>query len=122
MTMVDNYPPASAGTDETRSRRLFLIEGLDADDALLRVLGVFAVQQARVQAVAFTVADGRFALRLEAEGLAEQRTRHLRVRLETLPQVASVSMGWRGGLPAPGAGGPDRAPLIAVGPRLAASG
>lgn len=97
MTTADTYPPARSMADEGPSRYLFLIEGLDTADTLLRVLGPFAVQQARVQAVDFTVADGRFALRLEAEGLGPDRAHHLCRRLATLPLVTSVSIGWRNG-------------------------
>jgi len=97
MTTVDTYPPDGLTAGDGPSRYLFLIEGLDAIDTLMRVLGPFAVQQARLQAVLFTVADGRFALRLEAEGLSADRAHHLRRRLAVLPLVTGVSLGWRNG-------------------------
>jgi hypothetical protein len=97
MTTADTYPPAGLTAGDGQSRYLFLIEGLDTVDALMRVLGPFAVQQARVQAVVLTVADGRFVLRLEAEGLSADRAHHLRRRLAVLPLVTGVSIGWRNG-------------------------
>ena len=77
-------------------RYVFLIEGLDLGDALLRVLGVISVQQARVRDLSFDCADGRFQARLEVEGLEMRRAEHLSHRLAQLPLVSSVSFGWRG--------------------------
>lgn len=72
-------------------RYVLLIEGLDAADALLRVLGVVSVQQARVTELSFDCAEGRFRTRLEIEGVEAQRAQHLRHRLAQLPLVKDVS-------------------------------
>jgi hypothetical protein len=93
----DTYPPAQIEAPMTGRRHLFLVEGLDAIDALLRVLGPFAVQSGRLAEVSFSVADGRIAVRLEVEGLSQDRAEHLHRRLGQLPLVTSVSLGWRGG-------------------------
>jgi hypothetical protein len=77
-------------------RHVFLVEGLDAVDALLRVLGPFAVQSARLAEVRFEVENGRIAVRVEAEGLSQDRADCLRRRLQQLPVVTAVSLGWRG--------------------------
>ena len=74
-------------------RWLFLIEGIDGGDALLRVLGAVSVQQARVRALDFDGADGRFRARLEIEGLDAQRAEHLHHRLAQLPVALAVSVG-----------------------------
>lgn len=76
-------------------RHLFVVEGQDAADALLRVLGVVAVQQARLAGATFDVAAGRMVARMEVEGLSQDRAEHLRHRLAQLPAVTGVSLGWR---------------------------
>jgi len=83
-------------------RYVLLIEGIDLGDALLRVLGLVSVQQARVRDLRFDCADGRFQARLEVEGLEMRRARRLSLRLAQLPLVDSVSFGWRGCEKAPG--------------------
>ncbi len=77
-------------------RYVFLIEGLDVGEALLRVLGMISVQQTRIRALSFDCADGRFRARLETEGLDVRRAEHLSRRLSQSPLVSSVSFGWRG--------------------------
>jgi len=77
-------------------KRLYLIEGVDVVDALVRVLGLFAVQQARLSNVEFTAHEGRMTLKLEAEELDVDRADYLHRKLQLLPLVTSVAMGWRG--------------------------
>ncbi len=84
-----DQPPESAYGD----RWLFIIEGVDPGDALLRLLGIVAVQQARVRKLDFSGAGGRFQARLEVEGLAAKRAEHLRHRLAQLPIALAVSVG-----------------------------
>ncbi len=86
-------PDADAG------RYLLLIEGVDPGDALLRVLGLIAVQQARVTALTFDRRGHGFRAKLEVENLGVQRAEHLSRRLAQLPVVESVSFGWSGGPP-----------------------
>ena len=69
----------------------FLVEGFDSGDALLRVLGVFSVQQVRLVQVSFDSRYDGFRARLEVAGLGAQRADHLRRRLAELPCVRSVS-------------------------------
>lgn len=97
MTTADTYPPDTLMAGASPCRYLFLVEGLDEVDALLRVLGPFGVQQAQVRAVEYTVIDGHFALRMEAEGLGPDRAQHLCRKLQLIPLVTSVSIGWRNG-------------------------
>jgi hypothetical protein len=89
MTPSPEPDPAPAG------RHLLLIEGDDPGDALLRVLGVVSVQQARLSDLSFTREGGRFEARAEIAGLDGQRAEHLRRRLAQLPVVKGVSLGWR---------------------------
>jgi hypothetical protein len=93
---VENDPPAQADAAATPGRcYLFLIEGREATDALMRVLGPFAVQSAGLTRVTFGMAEGRFAARIEVEGLSQDRADYLSRRLTQIPLIASVSFGWR---------------------------
>lgn len=76
-------------------RRLFVIVADSAADALLRVLEPFALQQARLALVEMTPAEGAVNIRIEADALCDQRADRLRRRLEGLPAVRSVALGWR---------------------------
>lgn len=76
-------------------RRLFVIETDGAADALLRVLEPFALQQASLALVEMAPADGALRIRIEADALCDQRADRLRRRLEGLPAVRSVALGWR---------------------------
>ncbi len=82
---------------ERAGRYLFLVEGLDPGDALVRVLGVIGVQQAQVQELSFRRSGGRFEAKLQIAGLGVQRAEHLSRRLAQLPVVTGVSFGWSGG-------------------------
>ena len=75
--------------------RLYLIEGADVVDALVRVLGLFAIQQVRLSNVEFAADKGRMTLKLEAQGLDVDRADYLRRKLQLLPLVTSVATGWR---------------------------
>jgi hypothetical protein len=94
--LADTYPPAAAQASTTGRRHLFLIECPDDPDALVRLLGLFAVQQARLLTVAANAAAGRLAARIEVEGLSQDRAHHLCLRLRALPLATTVSLGWRG--------------------------
>lgn len=86
-------PAASEG--EPGRRLVFLIEGAEADDALMRVLGTCSVQQVRLTDLRFAAEGGRMSMRLEVEAFDEQRAEHLRRRLGQIPAISSVSLGWR---------------------------
>lgn len=83
-------PLAEAG------QHLFILEARNDSDALLRVLGCFAVQQAELVETR-AVADGAvLSMRIIARGLSPTRAELLRRRLCELPLAAQVSVGWRG--------------------------
>jgi hypothetical protein len=83
----------AASEPEPHGRYRFLIEGRDPGDALLRVLGVVAMQQAEVAAVEFRRTGPGFVAKLQLFGLDPQRAEHLSQRLAQLPVVLSVSFG-----------------------------
>lgn len=74
---------------------VFLIEMDAAPDALLRVLGPFALQGAMVTGLDLNRREGRMELRIEAEGVEAQAADQLGRRLEALPIVRTVGVGWR---------------------------
>jgi hypothetical protein len=84
-------------------RRLFLLRAPDEPDALVRVLNVVTLLQARLTRVeAEPVGDG-MSIRLEIEDAGEDRAEALARRLEACPSVRRLAFGWHGGL-APAAG------------------
>ena len=84
-----------ANRDDDQPRRLYLVEADAAPDALLRVLGPFAVAGAQVTAIELTEQETRHALRIEAKGLTAGGAEHLGAKLRALPIVRSVGLGWR---------------------------
>jgi hypothetical protein len=78
-----------------RDQQLFIVETSDSGDALLRVLGCFAVQQARLVETRAMVDGERLSMRIIAQGLTPNRVELLRRRISELPLAASVSVGWR---------------------------
>ncbi|HEX3364515.1 hypothetical protein [Phenylobacterium sp.] len=79
-------------------RYAFVIEAADAPDALVRVLTLFAVQPVALASVSMSQAGGRASIRIEAHGLDAQRAETLLRRLDGLPIVRSVGLGWRDAL------------------------
>jgi hypothetical protein len=79
--------------------RLFLVETSQAQDALLRVLSVFAVQQVALASVAFAGGPDGGSIRIEARRLSEAQAEHLSARLRSVPAVRGVSLGWRSAPP-----------------------
>jgi len=82
---------AEAKLDE----QLFIVDAPDSDDALMRVLGCFAVQQARLVDTRAVVDGARLSMRIVAQGLSAARVDQLRRRISELPLAATVSVGWR---------------------------
>ena len=78
-------------------QQLFIVEAPDTGDALLRVLGCFAVQQARLVDTRAVVDGARLSMRIVAQGLSPGRVEQLRRRISELPLSATVSVGWRSG-------------------------
>jgi hypothetical protein len=83
---------------DDRKRRLFLVRAADEPDALVRVLGVVTLLQARLRRIeAEPVGDG-LSIRLEIEDAGEHRAEALARRLEACPSVRRLAFGWQGGL------------------------
>lgn len=85
---------------EPARRYAFLIEAIEAPDALLRVLTLFAVQPVSLASVAMVRRLDVCEIRVEADGLEGGRAETLVRRLSSLPSVRSVALGWRGAWPA----------------------
>jgi len=78
-------------------QQLFLVEARNGADALLRVLGCFAVQQAELVETHSQIEGERLSMRIVVQGLSPSRVDQLRRRIGELPLAASVSVGWRAG-------------------------
>jgi hypothetical protein len=76
-------------------RYAYVIEAADAPDALVRVLTLFAVQPLAVASVTMVRGEARCSIRIEADGLDARRAESLLRRLDGLPVVNSVGLGWR---------------------------
>ena len=72
-------------------RHCFVVEAVDAPDALVRVLTPFAVQGARLVSV---VLDGG-RIHIQVDGLDAWRAETLLQRLRGMPVVIGVAVGWR---------------------------
>ncbi len=79
-------------------RRLFLVGAADEPDALMRVLNVVTVLQARVRRLEAEPADDGLSIRLEIDDPGEQRAEALARRLEACPAVRRLAFGWQSGL------------------------
>ena len=76
-------------------QHIFILEARNDTDALLRVLGCFAVQQAQLVETRAVAEGARLSMRVVTEGLSPGRAESLRLRLGELPLAATVSVGWR---------------------------
>lgn len=75
-------------------RHVFLIEMDAGPDALVRALGPFALHEARVVGLGLDHGDDRMRLRVEAAGVCADLARRLGLKLEALPAVRAVGVGW----------------------------
>ena len=90
-------PPSQPDEDTPgeERRRLFLVTTDDTPDALMRVLGVASVQQARLRALTATPEGQTLAIRLEIEDQGDQRAEALAARLTACLSVRGVGVGWQ---------------------------
>lgn len=92
---VDDPAPAPGSTEAAPTRRaIFLVEARPVADALVRVLGPFAVLSAELVTVDAAMAAGRVRIRIEAAGLDDQAAETLRKRVANLTVAESVAFGW----------------------------
>lgn len=91
---VDPLKPEGGGLASLR-RRLFLVTAEDTPDALMRVLGVASVQQARLRALSAVPEGPHMAIRLEIDDQGDDRAQVLASRLAACPSVRGVGFGWR---------------------------
>ena len=76
-------------------RWCFVVDADPCADALLRVLGPFAVQGAAIAEAVLTRSGDGLAIRIEAEDLAPERAETLLRKLQGLRVVRRVGLGWR---------------------------
>lgn len=76
-------------------RRTFLVEAAPHHDVLLRVLGPFAVQGARIVSLEAAEGPATTSIRIEAQGIGGDLADHLVEQLRRMPSVASVGLVWR---------------------------
>lgn len=92
-------PPVSDLADvakpDEEKRRLFLVTAEDTPDALMRVLGVASVQQARLRALSAAPEGPHMTIRLEIDDQGDARAEVLASRLAACPSVRGVGFGWR---------------------------
>ncbi|MDR3507725.1 MAG: hypothetical protein P4L64_07505 [Caulobacteraceae bacterium] len=83
-------------TPTSEVQRTFLIEIQDEAEAVLRVLGAFALGGARLTGLDLRPqADNGLRLQVTAANLDEPRSASIAQRLGALPIVRAVSFGWR---------------------------
>lgn len=92
--LVDPLKPDESSFASLR-RRLFLVTAEDTPDALMRVLGVASVQQARLRALSAAPEGQHLAIRLEIDDQGDARAEILASRLASCPSVRGVGFGWR---------------------------
>ncbi len=81
---------------EPARRHVFLVEADQGSDVLLRVLGPFALMGARIVGLALTPGEDRQALRIEVELGGAETAGLIGRRLDALPAVRGVGLGWVG--------------------------
>ena len=91
---VDSLKPED-DTFASLRRRLFLVTVEDTPDALMRVLGVASVQQARLRALSAAPEGQHMTIRLEIDDQGDDRAEVLASRLAACPSVRGVGFGWR---------------------------
>lgn len=84
-------------TDDGK-RRLFLVGAADEPDALVRILGVVTLLQARLRRMEAEPAEDGLAIRLEIDDAGDHRAEALARRLEACPVVTRLAFGWRDAL------------------------
>ena len=79
-------------------RRLFLVGAADEPDALVRVLNVVTLLQARLRRLEAEPADDGLSIRLEIDDPGDHKAEALARRLEACPAVLRLAFGWQGSL------------------------
>ncbi|WP_297506465.1 hypothetical protein [uncultured Caulobacter sp.] len=94
MSLAEDLKPEE-GSFASFGRRLFLVTADDTPEALMRVLGVASVQQARLRALSAAPEGPHLAIRLEIDDQGDARAEALASRLSACPSVRGVGFGWR---------------------------
>ncbi len=73
----------------------FVVEVDEAADTLIRVLGPFAVQEARITGLRLDPGPAGLSIAIEASGVTPERAELIARRLDALAAVRRVGLGWR---------------------------
>lgn len=73
----------------------FVVEVHEKPDTLIRVLGPFAVQEARITGIRLDPGPAGLSIAIEASGVSAERAQLIARRLDGLAAVRSVGLGWR---------------------------
>jgi hypothetical protein len=82
-------------------RWVFWVDADTLHDAVHRALGPFAVQGAMLTGLDLEPLEDGLRLRIEAEGVNAEKAAYLGRKLDSLPFVRSVSVGWLSNGPPP---------------------
>lgn len=74
----------------------FVVDVHEQPDTLIRVLGPFAVQEARITAIRLDPGPAGLSIAIEASGVSDDRAQLIARRLDGLAAVRRVGLGWRG--------------------------
>lgn len=81
---------------ETHDRlHTFVVDAHEESDTLIRVLGPFAVQEARITGIRLDATPRGLSIAIEASGVSSERAELIARRLDGLAAVRSVGLGWR---------------------------
>lgn len=74
----------------------FVVDVHEQPDTLIRVLGPFAVQEARITSIRLDPGPAGLSIAIEASGVSDDRAQLIARRLDGLAAVRRVGLGWRG--------------------------
>ncbi len=73
----------------------FVLDVHEEPDTLMRVLGPFAVQEARITGIRLDPGPAGLSIAIEASGMSPERAELIARRLDGLAAVRRVGHGWR---------------------------
>ncbi|MDO9338445.1 MAG: hypothetical protein Q7T61_18785 [Caulobacter sp.] len=88
----DAEPLKRPGEDRLHT---FVVDVHEQVDTLIRVLGPFAVQEARITSIRLDPGPAGLSIAIEARGVSAERAALIARRLDSLAAVRRVGLGWR---------------------------
>ena len=92
--MPDDAKPSKRACPAGRLHT-FIVDVHEEPDTLMRVLGPFAVQEARITGIRLDPSPVGLSIAIEASGLSPERADLIARRLGSLAAVRRVGLGWR---------------------------